>query len=97
MPTQDIPFVPRATFGLNLQGLIAHLGGARAVGATFDDVSPAWREFMVAADPLMGAGQIDEQVILWVARIVFHHIGKQPLGAVGHYVYEQINRFVEPQ
>lgn len=97
MPTQDVPFVPRATFGFDVQGLIAHLGGARLVGATFDDVLPAWREFMAAADSLMGARQIDEQVILWVARIVFHHIGKQPLGAVGDCVYEEIGRFVEAE
>jgi len=95
LPTQNVPFVPRATFEFNMQGLIAHLGGALLTGATFDEVAPAWRQFMAVAVTLMDVHQIDEQVILWVARIVFHHIGKQPLGMVGDRVFEEISGLVE--
>ena len=94
LPTQNVPFVPRATFEFNMQGLIAHLGGALLTGATFDDVSPAWRQLMAVAVTLMDVHQIDERVILWVARIVFHHIGKQPLSTVGDRVFEAINQLV---
>ena len=95
LPTQNVPFVPCATFEFNMQGLIAHLGGALLTGATLDDVSPAWRQFMAVAVTLMDVHQIDEQVILWVARVVFHHIGKQPLGSVGDRVFEEISGLVE--
>jgi len=93
-PTENVPFVSRATFEFNMQGLLAHLGGALLAGAAIDDVLPAWHQFMGLAVTLMDVRQIDEQVILWVARIVFHHIGHQPLGTVGDRVFEQINRLV---
>jgi hypothetical protein len=57
-------------------------------------VLPAWHQFMGLAVTLKKVRQINEQVILWVARIVFHHIGKQPLGTVGDRVFEEINRLV---
>ena len=94
LPTQDVPFVPQATFEFNMQGLISHLGGAVLAGATLDDVLPAWHQFMVVAITLMDVGQVDEQVILWVARVVFHHIGKEPLGTVGNRIFEEINNLV---
>jgi len=93
-PTQEVPFVPRATFEFNMQGLIAHLGGAILSGATLDDVLPAWHQFMALAVTLRKVRQVDNQVILWVARVVFHHVGKQPLSTVGDRVYEEINRLV---
>jgi len=93
-PTQDVPFVPRATFEFNVQGLIAHLGGAILSGAALDDVLPAWHQFIALADTLRSVRQVDNQVILWVARVVFHHIGKEPLGSVGDRVFEEINRLI---
>jgi len=91
---QDVPFVRGATFEFNVQGLIGHLGGALLSGAALEDVLPAWHQFMALAVTLMDVHQIDEQVILWVARVVFHHIGKQPLGTVGDRVFDEINRLV---
>lgn len=93
-PTQDVPFIPRARFEFNVQGLIAHLGGAILSGATIDDVLPAWQQFIALADTLREVRQVDNQVILWVARVVFHHIGRQPLGTVGDRVFEEVNRLV---
>jgi hypothetical protein len=94
LPTEEVPFAPHATFGPNVQGLIGHLGGAMLSGAALDDVLPAWRDFLRFAVPLMKAHQIDHQVVLWAARVVFHHIGKQPLGSVGDRVFEEIDRIV---
>ena len=93
-PTEDVPFVPRATFEFNVQGLIAHLGGAILSGATLDDVLPAWHQFMALAVTLRKVRQVDNQVIFWVARVVFHHIGKQPLSTVADCVFEKINQLV---
>lgn len=73
-----------------MQGLLAHLGAARLAGARFEDVEPAWRSFMESADPLIDAHQIDYVLITWVARIVYHHIGRQPLGSVGDLLYAEI-------
>jgi hypothetical protein len=92
--SQEIPFVPGATFEFNVHGLIGHLGGALLSGASLEDVLPAWHQFMALAVTLMDVGQIDEQVILWVARIVFHHIGKQPLGTVADRVFNEINQLI---
>jgi hypothetical protein len=94
LPDQPIPFVPRATFEFNVQGLLAHLGAARLTGARFEDVEPAWRSFMEAADSLIEARQIEYVLVLWVARIVYHHIGQQSLGSVGDLLYAEIQRCV---
>jgi hypothetical protein len=91
---QEVSFVPGATFGPNVQGLIGHLGSAVRSGAVLDQVLPAWRQFLGVATTLRGARQIDEQVIHWTARIVFHHIGKQPLGTVGQRVFDEIDRVI---
>ena len=93
-PSHDVPFVPRAIFEFNMQGLIGHLGGAMSSGAPLADVLPAWHQFMGVAIMLRKVRQIDDQVILWVARVVFHHIGREPLGTVGDRVFEEINRLV---
>jgi hypothetical protein len=93
-PDQPIPFVPRETFEFNVQGLLAHLGAARLAGARFEDVEPAWHSFMESADSLLDAHQIDYVIVLWVARIVYHHIGQQSLGSVGDLLYAEIQRCV---
>src|SRR5262249_33201371 len=94
LPTQNISFVPRKTFELNMQELIAYLGSALLANAALDDVLPAWHSFMAAAVPLKDARQIDDQVVLWAGRIIFHHIGKQPVGAVGELIYNEIDSFI---
>ena len=91
---QDVPFVRGATFEFNVQGLIGHLGSALVSGASIDDVLPAWHQFMALAVTLTKVRQVDNQVILWVTRVVFHHIGEQPLGTVGDRVFDEINRLV---
>ena len=94
LPDQPVPFTPRETFGFNVQGLLAHLGAARLVGATFEDVQPAWRSFMASADSLVNTHQINYELVLWIARIVYHHIGQHPLGTVGELLHAEIQRCV---
>jgi hypothetical protein len=94
LPDQPIPFTPRETFEFNLQGLLAHLGAARLAGANFEDVRPAWWSFMACADALLDTNQMNEDLILWVARIVYHHIAEQPLGEVGELLHTSIQRCV---
>jgi hypothetical protein len=94
MPNDPVPFHAGATFGPNLQGLLGHLGAARAAKATFADVEPAWRSFMATADPLINMGQLDYSLILWVARIVFHDLGGQPLRDVAQLLHVDIQRCI---
>ncbi len=49
---------------------------------------------MAIAVTLKEAQQINNQVILWAGRVVFYHIGEDPLGVVGDRVFEEINRIV---
>ncbi len=94
LPDQPVPFVPGQQFGPNMQGLIAYLGGARLAGASFADVEPAWRSFMAMANSLFAIRHTNYNIILWVARIVFHHIGGRPLGTVADLLHDDIQRCV---
>jgi hypothetical protein len=94
LPDDPVPFEAGATFGPDLQGLLAYLGGARLAKASFADVEPAWRSFMATADTLIDMGQLDYPLVLWIARIVFHHIGGKPLASVGELLYADIQRCI---
>jgi len=89
-----VPFTPGQTFATNMQGLLAHLAGARLAGASLHDVLPAWRSFLMVAEPMLQTRQIDKPVVLWVARFVFHHIGGAPLPTVANTYHEEIERMV---
>ncbi|HWO21741.1 MAG TPA: hypothetical protein VNO30_23385 [Kofleriaceae bacterium] len=94
IPGQAIPFRPGETFEFNVQGLLAHLGAARLVGASFEDVRPAFWHFMMCADMLFDVNQIDYELVLWIARVVFHHIAGEPLGSVADLLYTTIQTCV---
>ena len=94
LPDQPIPFTPGETFELNVQGLLAHLGAARLAGARFEDVAPAWRSFMMCVDSLINVHQIEYELVPWIARIVYHHIGQHPLGTVGELLHAEIQRCI---
>jgi hypothetical protein len=94
LPDQPIPFTPGEEFEFNVQGLLAHLSAALTVGARFEDVAPAWGSFLVCADTLINVHEIEYVLVLWIARIVYHHIGQQPLGSVGDLLYDQIQRCI---
>jgi hypothetical protein len=90
MPRDAVPFRPGATFAFNMQGLLAHLAGGMLHGAGLADVEPAWRDFVRCYPALTSAKLADEDTLLWVARLVFHHIGGQPLGEVAARIYEAV-------
>jgi hypothetical protein len=91
-PDGPVPFAKGETFGSNMQGLLAHLAGARLAGASLQEVLPAWRSFLTLAEPMLQSRQIDKPVVLWVARFVFHHIGGAPLPTVATMYHEEIER-----
>ena len=84
------PFTPGETFGFNLQGLLRHLGAAIDTRASFEDVRPAWDEFLRNFGALRSAQSVDEGTLLWVARIVFHHIAGRPLREVAQALHDYL-------
>ena len=91
-PDEPVPFKPGEAFAMNMQGLLAHLAGARLAGAGLHDILPAWRSFLTLAEPMLQTRQIDKPVVLWVTRFVFHHIGGAPLPTVADLYHEEIER-----
>lgn len=88
LPGDPIPFTAKATFEFNMQGLIAHLAGAIAHGAPRSDVDPAWRDFLRCYPVLEEAGAANLETLLWVGRLVMHHVDGSPgLGKVGELLY----------
>lgn len=85
-----IPFTPGETFELNLQGLIAHLAGAVEGGATESEVGPAWRKLLSTFPVLSKAGMLTPPGLFWIARIVHHDIGGNPLGEVADFLHDEV-------
>lgn len=82
------PFVAGATFQFNMQGLVRHLAAAIETGASFEDVRPAWEDLLHSYSYLRSARSIDEGVLLWIGRIVFHRIAGRPLGEVAQAIHD---------
>jgi hypothetical protein len=49
---------------------------------------------MMCADRLINTQQIEYELILWVARIVLHHIAGEPLGSVADLLHTVIQNCV---
>ncbi|MBA3458668.1 MAG: hypothetical protein H0T46_01815 [Deltaproteobacteria bacterium] len=90
LPNDPIPFTPGATFEFNVQGFIVHLAGAIVHGRPFDDVLPAWRDFLRSYPYLTRINMANTTTLLWSARLVHHHIAGNPLGTTAAFLYEEI-------
>ena len=89
-PDQPLPFAPGARFGGNLQGFLAHLGGAVETGAPFEAVRPAWDEFLDNLDRHHEANEMGKDSLFWIARVVGHCIAGQPLGTVAQWFHDYL-------
>lgn len=83
-------FAPGQSFEFNVQALLRYLRSAALHQATLPDVLPAWEGFLDAFAPLRAARSVDKELLFWVGRLVFHHIGGRPLGEVAHAIHESI-------
>lgn len=90
MPKDPIEFTPRTVFEFNVQGFIAHLAGAIVHQRAFDDVLPAWRDFVRVYPYLQRTKMANLSTLLWSARLVHHHIGRKPLSTVAEFLYTEI-------
>jgi hypothetical protein len=93
---QPIPFCPGELHGYNPQSLLRHLAAGTENGASIFDVWPAFRE-CVLNFPVKGdsGGDFDGSCLFWIARIVHHHIGRQPLGETAAWLHRHFNAWAE--
>ncbi|MCB9562825.1 MAG: hypothetical protein H6708_20680 [Kofleriaceae bacterium] len=56
----------------------------------FAAVEPAWRDFIACYPALFDTDLADDSTILGAARLVYHHIGGEPLGTVCDHIYEDV-------
>lgn len=76
---EDMPFVAGELHGFNSQSFLAHLAAAVEVGASVEDVWPAFEEFMHNFPRKEESGDFDGACLFWVARIIHHELGGRPL------------------
>lgn len=87
-----LEFTTGELVGFNNQALLRHLAAAVESDASFEDVRPAWSEFVRRMDSEEETGTLGAGSLFWVGRIVWHQIGGEPLGSVGDFVHRS---FVE--
>jgi hypothetical protein len=66
----DNPFVPNQTFQFNVWGTIRHFVAARAIRASKNASSGAWREFLVCYPMLEETRSANLETLLWMGRLV---------------------------
>jgi hypothetical protein len=86
----SIPFEAGKTFQFNVHGFLGHLAGAVERGARASDVTPAWQDLLRSFPELLAAGAMDIGNLLWIARIIHHHIDGQPLAGVADFLHASI-------
>ena len=92
---ETMPFTPYERHGYNPQSFLAHLAGAVETHAAIEEVWPAFEEFMFNFPGHEQTGEFDGACLFWVARIVHHHIGGQPLGETAAWVHRHFNAWAD--
>jgi hypothetical protein len=92
---QPIPFIPGELHGFNPQSLLRHLAAGMANEASISDVWPAFRECVFDFPAKEETGDFDGSCLFWIARIVHHHIGRQPLGETAAWLHRHFNAWAD--
>jgi hypothetical protein len=92
---EPMPFTAGELHGRNPQSLMAHLAGAVETGATIDDVWPAFEECVHLFPSRDATNEFDGAVLFWIARIVYHQIGGQPLGQTADWLSRHFNAWAD--
>jgi hypothetical protein len=87
-----VPFSPGRKFGANIQGLLVHLAGAIGSHAGLDDVMPAWTETLVEFRAIYRAHELNYEVLPWIARLIYHEVGREPLGRVAERLFADVQQ-----
>ena len=92
---ETMPFTPYERHGYNPQSFLAHLAGAVETQASIEEVWPAFEEFMFNFPGHEQTGEFDGACLFWVARIVHHQIGGQPIGETAAWVHRHFNAWAD--
>jgi hypothetical protein len=92
---EPLPFTPYARHGYNPQSFLAHLAGAVETHASIEEVWPAFEEFMFNFPGHEQTEEFDGACLFWVARIVHHQIGGQPLGETAAWLHRHFNAWAD--
>jgi hypothetical protein len=83
-------FRPGEPAGPSVQQLLLYLASAIENRAAAADVLPAWKSTLTLFHALWQAHELNFETLFWLARIVYHDIGGNPLGRVGERVYADV-------
>jgi hypothetical protein len=92
---QAMPFTPLELHGYNPQSFLAHLAGAVETHAAIEEVWPAFKEFVFNFPGHEQTEEFDGACLFWVARIVHHQIGGQPLGETAAWLHRHFNAWAD--
>ncbi len=90
-----MPFTPGILYDNNPQALLAHLAAGVENCVAVDDVWPAFRECVHNFPYHEEVGDFDGACLFWIARIVYHRIGGQPLGQVADWLSRHFNAWAD--
>lgn len=76
------PFKPGQKFGPNLAGLLDYLCAGLKIGASEQDVLPAWESMHAMFPRNLAAKTVRWSTLLWIARTVFGRIGGRPAAEI---------------
>jgi hypothetical protein len=83
-------FVPEQTFGFDVPGFAAYLAAGIDRAATYQDVEPAWLDFVHRFPYKLDTRMLGWPALLFAARAVYAAIGGLPVGEVA----EELHRLV---
>jgi hypothetical protein len=82
-------FVPGKIFEFNIPGLIHYLAAAIKNGASFEDVAPAWKSFLLAFPYKLVAQTVQWFDLLFVGKIIAQ-LQRTPLELVAQKIHQMI-------
>lgn len=81
---------PGEVHGFNVPAFTRYIGAARAQKLGYDDVEPAWQEFVARFPHKLAARTLDWPHLLWAGRAIFAGIAGEPLTRVAARVHEWV-------
>jgi len=89
-PPHAFEYAPGAMFGPNAEGFVHFLRLALKAGASFADVEPGWRSFVLLFPRKLAAGTLDWPDLLLAGSVVHHRFGGLPLDQVAGRIHQTL-------
>ena len=81
---------PGQKFQFNVEKFIRYMAAAAVRGAKVDEVSPAFREFVLTFPFKLGAESLDWSDLLYAARAYYVHFERRPVETVAQTLHELV-------